>query len=119
MIRSLTLNLSLLGKRNSPIDPSNFLRAFQTNISEKRGTPFNINTQQDVPEIFQFLLDELKVFSPIAEGMISSSVLRTTTCDNCFCSSSQEEKQDIVTLPLGNSITSSLELFLKSESLRQ
>ena len=118
LIRSLTLNLSLLGKRNSPIDPSNFLRAFQTNITEKRGAPFNINTQQDVPEIFQFLLDELKVFSPIAEGMISSSVLRTTTCNNCFCSSSQEEKQDIVTLPLGNSINASLELFLKSEELR-
>ena len=118
LLRALTLNLSLLGKRTSPIDPSNFLRAFQKLISEKRGAPFNINTQQDVPEIFQILLEELKGCSPIADGIISSSVVRSTTCDNCFTSSSQEDKQNIIGLPLSNSISSSLEMFLKPEDLR-
>ena len=87
-------------------------------ISEKRGTPFNINTQQDVPEVLQILLDELKGSSPIAEGIISSSVVRTTTCDNCFSSSSNEDKHDIISLPLTNSITSSVKTFLKPEELR-
>ena len=119
MLRALSLNLSLLEKRNSPIDPSNFLRTFQNKISEKRGAPFNINTQQDVPEIFQFLLDEIKGVSAIADGLISSAIVRTTTCNNCFSSSSQEDKYDIISLPLTNSLPTSLEMFLKPEELRE
>ena len=118
LIRALTLNLSLLKKRSSPVDPSNFLRAFQQKIVEKLGTPFNINSQQDVPEIFQILLDELKGSSPIVDGIISSSVVRTTTCNNCFISSAQEDKHNIISLPLSNSISSSLTDFLKPEELR-
>ena len=118
LVKAFTLNLSLLGKRNSPIDPSNFLRTFQRKISEKRGAPFNINTQQDVPEIFQILLDELKGYSPVAEGIISSSIVRSTTCDNCFSFSLREEKHDIISIPLCDSLPSSLELFLKPEELR-
>ena len=118
LLKALALNLSLLGKRNSPIDPSNFLRAFQKKISEKRGTPFNINTQQDVPEILQVLLDEMKGSSPIADGIISSSIVRSTTCDNCFSSSSNEDKHDIIILPLCNNLPASLEMFLKPEELR-
>ena len=118
LVRALTLNLSLLKKRTSPIDPSNFLRAFQNAISKKRGSAFNINTQQDVPEIFQILLDELKGTSPIADGLISSSIIRTTTCDTCFSFSSQEEKHNIISFPLSNSIPSSLDMFLKPEYLK-
>ena len=118
LLKALTLNLSLLGKRNSPIDPSNFLRAFQKKITAKRGTPFNVNTQQDVPEILQILLDELKGSSPIAEGIISSSIVRSTTCDNCFSSSSTEDKHDIISVPLCDSLPSSLKMFLQPEELR-
>ena len=117
LVKALTLNLSLLGKRNSPIDPSNFLRAFQKKVIEKRGTPFNINTQQDVLEILQILLDELKVASPIADGIISSSIVRSTTCDNCFSSTSREDKHDIISFPLCDSLLSSLDMFLKPEEL--
>ena len=118
LVRSLTLNLSLVTKRTTPIDPSNFLRAFQNNISNKQGIAFNINTQQDAPEILQILLDELKGTSPIADGLLSSSIVRTTTCDTCFSSSLQEEKLNIVNFPLSNSIPSSLNLFLKPEYLK-
>ena len=118
LVRALALNLSLVKKRTSPIDPSNFLRAFQNTISNKQGAPFNINTQQDVPEILQILIDELKGTSSIAEDLISSSILRSTTCDTCFSSSSQEEKHNIVSFPLTNSIQSSLDMFLKTEYLK-
>ena len=118
LLKYLTSNLSLLGKRKSPIDPSDFLRAFQKKVTQRRGSPFNINTHQDVPQIFQILLDELKDASPIADEIISSSVIRSTTCDNCFSSSLREEKHDIISLPLCESLHSSLDTFLKPEELR-
>ena len=118
LIKAFTLNLSLIKKRSSPIDPSNFLRAFQNTISNKRGTPFNINTQQDVPEILQILLDELKGSSPISDGIISSSLLTTTTCDTCFSSSSKEDKHQIISLSLSNSLSSSLQHLMEPEYLK-
>ena len=118
LIRALTLNLSLLKKRSSPVDPSNFLRAFQNKISEKRGTPFNINSQQDVPEMLQFLLDELTGCSAVADGIISSSLVRTTTCNLCFCSSSNEDKHNIICLPLTNSLQASINKLLEPEHLK-
>ena len=79
VVTALTLNMSLLKKQSSPVDPSNFLRAFQNSISRKRGTPFNFNTQQDVPEILQLLIDELKGESTIADDIISVSANSATT----------------------------------------
>ena len=51
LVRTLTLNMSLPKDRSSPIDPSNFHRAFEILISKKGGTTFNIDTHHDVPEI--------------------------------------------------------------------
>ena len=111
-------NLALIKKRTIPIDPSSFLRAFENTISVKRGVPFNINTQQDVPEILQLLLDELKGSSPTAEEIFSSSCITTTTCDTCFSYSSNEDKYEIISLPLNESISSSLQSFLKPKYLK-
>ena len=101
-----------------PVDPSNFLRVFQHKISRKRGTPFNINTQQDVPEMLEFLIDELKGDSVVADQIISASVVSTTTCNTCFNSSSNEEKLNIISLPLCNSFLSSFNKFLEPELLK-
>ena len=115
--RALSLNMSLLKKRSTPIDPSNFLRAFQNKISKKRGTAFNINSQQDVPEMLHFLIDELKGDSVIADQLISTSVINTTTCNTCFNSSSTEQKFNIICLPLCSSLQSSFNKFLEPELL--
>ena len=79
LARALSLNLSLIKKRSTPVDPSNFLRAFQNEISRKRGIPFNINTQQDVVEMLEFLIEELKGASVVEDQIISASVVSTTT----------------------------------------
>ena len=60
LFRALILNMSLLKQRSSPTDTSDFLRAFKNHISKKQETPFKFNTQQDIPEILQILLEELK-----------------------------------------------------------
>ena len=110
--------MSLLRKRSSPVEPSNFLRAFQNFISKKRGAPFNINTQQDVPEIMQLLIDEFKGDSVVADDIISASVASTITCNTCSNFSSKEEKLDIICLPLRNSFISSFNKYLEPELLK-
>ena len=62
-------------KKNStkPVDPSNFLWALKRKLSIIRGVPFNFNTQQDVAEILQVVLDELNGIS------IASSYLTCNT----------------------------------------
>ena len=115
---TISLNLSLLPKRSSQIDPSNFLLALQTVISKNRGNPFNINTQQDASEILQIIIDELKRTSPTADDIISSSYLNVTTCEQCLNFTQQETKEDIIQLPLAYSISASLENFLSPYYLR-
>ena len=88
-------------------------------MSKKRGTPFNINTQQDVPEILQVLIEELKEDSRVAEGIISASVASTTTCNTCFNFCSKEKKLDIICLLLSNSFLSSINKYFEAELLKE
>jgi ubiquitin C-terminal hydrolase len=109
--------MSLLNHSPSPVDPSNYLRALGHKISSIRETPFEYNTQQDVPEILRIILDEFKGFSPLAENILSTTLRSTITCDTCFCSSVQEEKCDMLNLPTKKHITASLNQLLQTESL--
>ena len=61
-------------KKNSskPVDRSNFLWALKCKLSNLRGVPFDFNTQQDVAEILQVVLDELKGVSLAASQLISN-----------------------------------------------
>ena len=66
--------MSLLKCKTSPIDPSNFLWALKNKITKDHGSPFNFNNQQDVPEILQTVIDELKGISQVADNIISSTL---------------------------------------------
>ena len=66
--------MSFLKCKTSPIDPSNFLWALKNKITKDHGSPFNFNNQQDVPEILQTVIDELKGISQVADNIISSTL---------------------------------------------
>lgn len=51
LCRVVNLNMSLLKTKTSPIDPSSFLWAVINKTSKDRDTPFNFNSEKDVPEI--------------------------------------------------------------------
>ena len=89
VVRFLVGTLSKLTKSTSAVDPSSFLRALQHKISVIKNAPFNINSQQDVPEILQVVLDELCGPSVVANDIASSTITSTTSCNTCFLSSSQ------------------------------
>ena len=116
-VRSLVGTLSKLTKSTSAVDPSSFLRALQQTISVIKNAPFNINSQQDVPEIFQVVLDEPCGPSVVANDIASSSITSTTSCNTCFLSSSQEASSSILALPLTSSISEFFNHFLEPEQL--
>ena len=66
--------MSLLKRKTSPIDPSNFLWALRNKITKDHGSPFNFISQQTAPEILQIMIDELKGISQAADNIISSTL---------------------------------------------
>ena len=117
LVKSVALNVSLLNRLSAPVDLSNFLRGLECKISSIQGTPFNFNTQQDVPEILRVLLDDFKGLSPLAEAILSTTLQSTVTCDTCFCSSVKEDKFDMLTLSTMKHISASLNHLLQSQCL--
>ena len=73
--------MSLLKCKTSPIDPSNFLWALKKKITKDRGSHFSFNSQQDLPEILQTVIDELKGISQVADNIISSTLQTLVTCN--------------------------------------
>ena len=58
-LRAFSLNMTIKKNSSKTVDPSNFLWALKRKLSNLR-IPFDFNTQQDVVEILQVVLDELK-----------------------------------------------------------
>ena len=109
--------MSLLKHKTTPTDPSNFLWALRNKITKDRGSPFSFNSQEDVPETLQTVIDELKGISLLAGSIISSTLQTSVTCNVCLCCNLQEEKFDIITLPLTLSVSESIKKFLEAEEL--
>ena len=106
-------------KKNStkPVDPSNFLWALKQKLFIIRGVPFGFNTQQDMAEILQVVLDEVKGISLAASHLICNTQKITVSCNTCFCSSISEENLDIVTVPVSTDIQTSMNQFCPSCNL--
>ena len=76
MLPAISLNMSAKKNSTKPVDPSNFLWALKRKLSIIRGVPFNFNTQQDVAEILQVVLDELKGISIAASHLICNTKIQ-------------------------------------------
>ena len=63
MLQAISLNIASKKNSTKPVDPSNLLGTLKRKLSIIRGVPFDFNTQQDVAEILQAVLDELKGLS--------------------------------------------------------
>ena len=82
-----------------------------------RGVPFDFKTQEDVAEISQVVLDELKGVSLAASQLISNTQKIIVSCNTCFCSSESEETLGILFLQVLLDIQASINQFLKPETL--
>ena len=73
MLQAISLSMAVKKNSTKPVDPSNFLWALKRKLSKLRGVPFDFNTQQDVAEILQVVLDELKGISIAASHLICNT----------------------------------------------
>ena len=117
MLQAISLSMAVKNNSTKPVDPSNFLWTLKRQLSIIRGVPFNFNNQQDVAEILQVVLDELKDISIAPSHLICNTQKITVFCNACFCSSVSEENPDIVTLPFSVDIQTSMNQLLKLEIL--
>ena len=72
-LRAISLNMAVKKNSIKPVDPSNILWALKRKVYIIRGVPSNFNTQQDVAEILQVVLDELKGISIAANHLICNT----------------------------------------------
>ena len=86
-------------------------------MSSTRVIPFDFNSQQDVAEIWQVVLDEIKGVSLAASSLISNTLRTTVPCNACLCFSGSEENLDILSLQVSTDIQTSLKQFLSPEIL--
>ena len=73
MLQAISLNMAVKKNSTKPVDPSNFLWALKCKLSIIRGVPFDFNTLQDVAEILQVVLDEVKGISLPASHLICNT----------------------------------------------
>ena len=112
VVRTFLHNMSQLKRSIDPLDPSDFLKALESEMSVKTGATFNINSQQDAQEVLQILLDELVGSSVLAKDLITTTVRSVITCDTCQFDSVSEESHTVIPTPVCNSINDSFSEFL-------
>ena len=81
MLPAISLNMAVKKNSTNPVDPPNFLWALKCKLSNIREVPFGFNTQDDVAEILQVVLDELKGVSLTASHLISNTIKITVSCN--------------------------------------
>ena len=72
MLQTISLHIVVKTNSTKPVDPSNFLWALKRKLSIIR-VIFNFNTQQDVEEILQVVLDELKDISIAGRHLVCNT----------------------------------------------
>ena len=81
----------LLKSSKNPIDPSCFLDAFSRfTVSMERGD-FVVNSQQDVPEVLNYILDNFCGVSVLAQDQIKVVIRNRITCMNCLQSDDRDD----------------------------
>ena len=116
MLRAISLNMAVKKNSTKPINPSNFLWALKCSLSSRRITPLDFNYQQDVAEILQVILDELKGVPLAASSLISNTLRITVSCNTCLCSSVSEKNLDMLSLQVSTGMQT-LKQFISIEVL--
>ena len=114
LLRHTAKKCFFLNQKN-PIDPSCFLDAFfHFMVSMERGD-FVVNSQQDVPEVLNYLFDNFCGVSVLAQDQIKVVIRNRITCTNCLQSDDREDIHMILKLNVAGNIISAFNIFLNEE----
>ena len=79
-------------------------------VSMERGD-FVVNSQQDVPEVLNYILDNFCGVSVLAQYQIKVVIRNRITCMNCLQSDDREDIHMIVKLNVAGNVNSLLVIF--------
>ena len=71
MSQAISISIAVKKYSTKPTDPSNLLWALKRNLSNTRVEPFDFNSQQDVAETLEVVLDERNGVSLAANSLTS------------------------------------------------
>ena len=109
--------MCLLRSSKSSIDPSCFIDALSRLMVGVGRSDFVVNSQQDVPEVLNYILDDFCGGSILAQDQIKVLIKKRTTCNNCMQSCEQEEMHMMLKLNVANSVKVALDEFLAEETI--
>ena len=105
----------LLKSSKNTIDPSYFLNAFSQHMTKSGRIDFQINSQQDAPEILEYLLDYFSSLSVNTKEILNLSVRTTKTCHCCQTTTFEDEPHSILKLSVARDLNKSIQSFTKQE----
>ena len=88
--------------------PKQVLACLGSHISRSSSKPFVVNSQQDVPEILSYFLNELLSSPSIPLDHISVVVKESVSCTSCLSVKSDESSSIILLLPTSSSVASAV-----------
>ena len=80
-----------------------------------KGVDFVVNSQQDVPEVLSYILDNFCGASVLAQDQIKVVIRNRITCLNCLQSEDREDIHMIVKLNVAGNVNSAFGNFLNEE----
>ena len=104
-----------LKSSKNPIDPSCFLDAFSRFMVSMGRDDFVVNSQQDVPEVLNYLLDNFCGISVLSQDQIKVVIRNRITCTNCLQSDDREDIHMIVKLNIAGNVNDAFNNFLNEE----
>ena len=104
-----------LKSSKNPIDPSCFLDAFSHVMVRMERGDFVVNSQQDVPEVLNYLLDNFCGMSVLAQHQIKVVIRNRITCTNCLQSDDREDIHMIVKLNVAENVKDAFNNFLNEK----
>ena len=106
-----------LKSSKNPIDPSSFLDAFSRFMVSMGRDDFVVNSQQDVPEVLNYLLDNFCGISVLSQDQIKVVIRNRITCTNFLQSDDREDIHMILKLNVAGNVNSAFNNYLNEEVL--
>ena len=106
-----------LKSSRSPVGPSCFLDAFSRFMVSMGRVDFVVNSQQDVPEVLNYLLDNFCGISVLSRSQIKVVIRGRITCTNCLQSDDREDIHMILKLNVAGNVNSAFNNYLNEEVL--
>ncbi|MGY8822248.1 MAG: reverse transcriptase domain-containing protein [Pseudomonadales bacterium] len=119
IVKTLLTIFKLKDRTSRSLDPSGFLWAIKNKLSSQQNPSFNFNSQHDVPEVLQLVLNEIQNHASMQPNTFLCSMLNYTRCIFCGVKHDLEDESFLILpLPVTFSIQESIKKLINPEIMK-